>query len=134
MLQNAYFLAKIGADTAENEQNFAEFFPKFRQKFANNWHRAALLASQRRPAGPSAAWNALEEDIAQVLHGTQARPCCGRTEPRAAPSYLCKNVGRCRNCWQMFDKVDSKVAELSNLFDFGKMGNVVQRSAEVHQV
>ena len=25
MLQNAYFLAKIGADTAENEQHFAEF-------------------------------------------------------------------------------------------------------------
>ena len=24
MLQNAYFLAKIGADTAENEQQFAE--------------------------------------------------------------------------------------------------------------
>ena len=24
MLQNAYFLAKIGADTAENEQHFAE--------------------------------------------------------------------------------------------------------------
>ena len=24
MLQNVYFLAKIGADTAENEQNFAE--------------------------------------------------------------------------------------------------------------
>ena len=28
MLQNAYFLAKIGADTAENEQHFAEIFPK----------------------------------------------------------------------------------------------------------
>ena len=27
MLQNAYFLAKIGADTAENEQHFAEIFP-----------------------------------------------------------------------------------------------------------
>ena len=26
MLQNAYFLAKIGADTAENEQHFAEMF------------------------------------------------------------------------------------------------------------
>ena len=26
MLQNAYFLAKIGADTAENEQHFAETF------------------------------------------------------------------------------------------------------------
>ena len=24
-----YFLAKIGADTAENEQNFAEILPKF---------------------------------------------------------------------------------------------------------
>ena len=27
MLQNAYFLAKIGADTAENEQHFAEMLP-----------------------------------------------------------------------------------------------------------
>ena len=28
MLQNAYFLAKIGADTAENERHFAESLPK----------------------------------------------------------------------------------------------------------
>ena len=28
MLQNAYFLAKIGADTAENEEHFAEILPK----------------------------------------------------------------------------------------------------------
>ena len=28
MLQNAYFLAKIGADAAENEQHFAEILPK----------------------------------------------------------------------------------------------------------
>ena len=28
MLQNAYFVAKIGADTAENEQHFAEMLPK----------------------------------------------------------------------------------------------------------
>ena len=28
MLQNAYFLGKIGADTAENEQHFAEILPK----------------------------------------------------------------------------------------------------------
>ena len=27
MQQNAYFLAKIGADTAENEQQFAEILP-----------------------------------------------------------------------------------------------------------
>ena len=31
MLQNAYFLAKIGADTAENEQHFAEVLPKNRR-------------------------------------------------------------------------------------------------------
>ena len=29
MLQNAYLLAKIGVDTAENERNFAEKLPKF---------------------------------------------------------------------------------------------------------
>ena len=29
MLKNAYSLAKIGADTAENERNFAEILPKF---------------------------------------------------------------------------------------------------------
>ena len=28
MLQNAYLLAKIGADTAENERHFAEILPK----------------------------------------------------------------------------------------------------------
>ena len=28
MLQNAYFLAKIGADTAENERHFAKILPK----------------------------------------------------------------------------------------------------------
>ena len=27
MLQNAYFLAKIGNDTAENEEHFAEILP-----------------------------------------------------------------------------------------------------------
>ena len=31
MLQNAYFLAKIGADTAENEQHFAENLPTGRR-------------------------------------------------------------------------------------------------------
>ena len=28
MLQDAYLLAKVGADTAENERNFAEILPK----------------------------------------------------------------------------------------------------------
>ena len=29
MLQNAYLLAKIGADTTENERNFGEILPQF---------------------------------------------------------------------------------------------------------
>ena len=36
MLQNVYFLAKIGADTADNERKFAEILPKFWQKLATS--------------------------------------------------------------------------------------------------
>ena len=41
MLQNAYFLAKIGADTVENEQHFAEILP-------TNAIRAGSTASAAR--------------------------------------------------------------------------------------
>ena len=44
MLKNADFLAKIGADTAENEQHFAEILPK-------NWHRRDPADSARPAAG-----------------------------------------------------------------------------------
>ena len=37
MLQNAYFLAKIGADTAENEQHFAEILPKTANYPTGRW-------------------------------------------------------------------------------------------------
>ena len=40
MLQNAYFLAKIGADTAENEQHFAEILPKF-GNYPTGWTESA---------------------------------------------------------------------------------------------
>ena len=46
MLQNAYFLAKIGADTAENEQHFAEILPKI-----GNYPTGPREG--RRPAPPS---------------------------------------------------------------------------------
>ena len=36
MLQNAYWIAKIGADTAENEQHFAEMLPIGR-RVADRW-------------------------------------------------------------------------------------------------
>ena len=41
MLQNAYFLAKIGADTAENEQHFAEILPTDGADGADRRPRAA---------------------------------------------------------------------------------------------
>ena len=34
MLKNAYFLAKIGADTAENERHFAENLPRLGRRRA----------------------------------------------------------------------------------------------------
>ena len=49
MLQNAYFLAKIGADTAENEQHFAEILPIGR-RVADRGEHVAAAASVARPA------------------------------------------------------------------------------------
>ena len=50
MLQNAYFLAKIGADTAENEQHFAENLPKI-----GNYPTGPGAAGYPAPAAPAAA-------------------------------------------------------------------------------
>ena len=50
MLQNAYLLAKIGADTAENARNFAENLPKI-----GNYPTGEVLHARRpglRPARP----------------------------------------------------------------------------------
>ena len=49
MLNNAYLLAKIGADTAENERNVAEILPKIgnypTDPSASRWLLAAFSAS-----------------------------------------------------------------------------------------
>ena len=47
MLQNAYFLAKIGADTAENEQHFAEILPKI-GNYPTNAHIPAAVQTTAR--------------------------------------------------------------------------------------
>ena len=47
MLQNAYFLAKIGADTAENEQHL----PKFCQKLATTRRGAPVAVPPEAPPG-----------------------------------------------------------------------------------
>ena len=56
MLQNAYFLAKIGADTAENEQHFAEILPKIGNyptgpKGRGRTTTATWIGRGERPAG-----------------------------------------------------------------------------------
>ena len=45
MLENAYLLAKIGADTAENERNFAEICQSFHSEeyYLANPHRGIRL-------------------------------------------------------------------------------------------
>ena len=59
MLQNAYFLAKIGADTAENEQHFAEIllkignYPTGRRAEAPRGSSAG--GTRRAPPGAAAA-------------------------------------------------------------------------------
>ena len=47
MLKNAYLLAKIGADTAENERHFAENLPKI-SKLAN-----ARASRPKKPTSPT---------------------------------------------------------------------------------
>ena len=55
MLQNAYFLAKIGADTAENEHHFAEILPT-----------DATRSSRCFPAAKSMLDSAAERHLAHV--------------------------------------------------------------------
>ena len=52
MLQNAYFIAKIGADTAENEQHFAEILPIVR-RVASSAAAAASSSAETEPALPA---------------------------------------------------------------------------------
>ena len=58
MLQNAYLLAKIGADTAENEQHFAKILPK-----TGNYPTGPCAGAARRE---SAELRDLEEQAAVV--------------------------------------------------------------------
>ena len=55
MLQNAYFLSKIGADTAENEQHFAEILPKIGNYPTGRLTPRAAARSEQRAASSRAA-------------------------------------------------------------------------------
>ena len=75
MLQNAYFLAKIGADTAENEQHFAEILPK-----TGNY-----------PTGPPGAGGARAAWRATASAGQQpARVAARSPEPEGSEMQSCE--------------------------------------------
>ena len=72
MLQNAYFLAKIGADTAENEQHFAEILPKI-----GNYPTGRLTPRAGRAAPWPGAGVPARLDEGGLSRGRQR---CGRGE------------------------------------------------------
>ena len=55
MLKNAYLLAKIGADTAENERNLAEFLPKIGKRRQEGRGEAARRPQRAAAAAAAAA-------------------------------------------------------------------------------
>ena len=69
MLQNAYFLAKIGADTAENEQHFAEI----------------LRIPRAPPRSCASSWSCLERTCTTPESRTLFSTCCrrSRNDPRS---------------------------------------------------
>ena len=76
MLQNAYFLAKIGADTAENEQHFVEILPTDARPWAS---RAVAEAS----FGPRASKNRIQEALFAMgeIVRPAGQPLAALTEP-----------------------------------------------------
>ena len=61
MLQDAYFLAKISADTAENEQHLAEILPK-----TGNYPTGAARAYRDFTGSPCAWYHANDPDCEQA--------------------------------------------------------------------
>ena len=96
MLQNAYFLAKIGADTAENEQHFAENLPKI-----GNYPTGPellLLGPGLRPGAPQALPLLPALLLGLGLGGCKCFPCLGGhcykklNDERSQPNTL---IGAC---------------------------------------
>ena len=77
MLQNAYFLAKIGADTAENEQHFAEILPIGRHvRSPRRGPRAALVGpAEREVEGAGARWTERQKPLGLRLNYLQEEGC-----------------------------------------------------------
>ena len=84
MLKDAYLLANIGADTAENERNSAKNLPKIGQKLAKNWQ---LPGSVRRPRREARAPSPRRPPRRRKDHG---RAVAGRRAPRRRQRDVCR--------------------------------------------
>ena len=79
MLQNAYSLAKIGADTAENERKFGENLAKFCQKLATTLR-------VHYPTGLRSVARLVEDDAAdEEAQGALQTPAWARSEMMHEP-------------------------------------------------
>ena len=76
MLQNAYFLAKIGADTAENEQHFAENLPKIGNTRPRQADLVACLCRPPSTSGRTARRRARPSLEKRTSSGMCSRFCC----------------------------------------------------------
>ena len=65
MLQNAYLLAKIGADTAENEQHFAEILPKI-GNYPTGPRSSAEIIAWAKPQNRDGGQEGLAEEVRAV--------------------------------------------------------------------
>ena len=84
MLQNAYFLAKIGADTAKNEQHFAEILPIGRRVAATRPRRSASDKKELAEAIPESLYGLSDGALRLLLR----RP---RESVRGKPLYTFSN-------------------------------------------
>ena len=96
MLQNAYFLAKIGADTAENEQHFADILPKLAAALAEDpVYLYEVDAKQRRiqgyrlrQAGLELAW--VRRELARKI--SKFLQIVWRARSRLYQNEICKKI------------------------------------------
>ena len=97
MLQNAYFLAKIGADTAENEQHFAEILPIGR-RVADRCRR--LLAGARQLLPPPLLRGGGEaRGIREVLRNLRAT---GSRQAVQRPRVFSSQAGRFESFFMLY--------------------------------
>ena len=115
MLKNAYFLAKIGADTAENEQQLAEILPIGR-RVAAPCGGPERLPRRRRPAPRSTARTATARTAAaSCSRAAWWRPPMALTSQKLAK--MAKVANFCKILAGSFSAVSKRNFAIKYAFD-----------------